>query len=322
MSFTGYSSEKSMLSYDFGRWTGQASGGQDIDFNGLAKNLDCSRDLFQAGIIYDDGNKCWLVRPSRRIATNTQSSVSHVVITKIDQTAHLHNTGRAVVKSVSSPSLVTEITSTAFACGGFIVTIFLSATATAAIPFTAGASGIIAAVGVAGSAATVAQCFIGTGRLIAMTNGYDKQLAWLDSQDWYVATSTALDLLSLAGAGAGLKGTIDSYKAMKAVSSRNVFEWFQTLSRAERKRITENIIRAQNPGISNSGVKAAMEAGRYPKRFPTEAIQHQLQRELLIAINNTVTFAGSGVTGTIRNPQNMGVSAKYAISTLQSFSGF
>ncbi|MGD8107047.1 hypothetical protein ACQE32_10410 [Pantoea sp. FN0302] len=25
-------------------------------------------------------------------------------------------------------------------------------------------------------------------------------------------------------------------------------------------------------GISNAGVKAAMEAGRYPKRFPTEAI--------------------------------------------------
>ena len=31
-----------------------------------------------------------------------------------------------------------------------------------------------------------------------MTNGYEDHVAWLDSQDWYVATSTALDILSLA----------------------------------------------------------------------------------------------------------------------------
>ena len=65
-----------------------------------------------------------------------------------------------------------------------------------------------------------------------------------------------------------------------------------------------------------------MKAGRYPKRFPTETIQRQLLRELLIAVNNTVTFAGSGVTGTIRNPQNTGTSAKYIISTIQSFATY
>lgn len=322
MNLPGKSSEKGLLSYDFGRWTGQTSGAQDIDFGAFEKNLDCSRNFYQAGIIYDDGSKCWLVRPSRRIANLNQSVVSHVLITKVPEIAHESASQKAVLKSVSSPSLATEITSTVFACGGLIITVFLSATAMAAMPFTAGTSGVITAIGVAGSAATAAQCFIGAGRVIAMTNGYEEHVAWLDSQEWYVATSTALDILSLAGAGAGLKGTLDTYKAMKAISPRNVNEWFQNLSRSERKRLTETIIRAQNPGISNAGVKAAMKAGRYPKRFPTETIQQQLQRELLIAINNTVTFAGSGVTGTIRNPQNLGTSAKYIISTLQSFATY
>ena len=287
-----------------------------------ANNLDCRRDFYQVGIIYDDGSKCWLVRPSRRIANLNQSLVSHVIITKVPDKAHGAASQKAVIKSLSSPSLATEITFTAFACGGLIVTAFLSATAMAAMPFTAGTSGAIAAIGVAGSTATAVQCFFGVGRVIAMTNGYEDHVAWLDSQDWYVATSTALDILSLAGAGAGLKGTLDTYKAMKAISPRNVSEWLQNLSRSERKRLTETIIRAQSPGISNAGVKAAMKAGRYPKRFPTETIQRQLLRELLIAVNNTVTFAGSGVTGTIRNPQNLGTSAKYIISTIQSFATY
>ncbi|MCU5771443.1 hypothetical protein N5923_11895 [Erwiniaceae bacterium BAC15a-03b] len=119
---------------------------------------------------------------------------------------------------------------------------------------------------------------------------------------------------------AGLKSTLETYKIMKAVSAKNVTEWFKGLTRAERKRLTEEIIRAQNPGISNAGIKAAMIAGRYPKRFPSESILRQLQKELLIAMNNTVTFAGSAATGTIRNPQNLNKTGRYIISTIQSFS--
>lgn len=88
MSLSGQSPGKGMLSYDFGRRTGQAAGGQDIDFGLLANNLDCRRDFYQVGIIYDDGSKCWLVRPSRRIANPNQSLVSHVIITKVPDKTH------------------------------------------------------------------------------------------------------------------------------------------------------------------------------------------------------------------------------------------
>ncbi|MDA4788053.1 hypothetical protein NY407_15185, partial [Enterobacter hormaechei] len=67
----------------------------------------------------------------------------------------------------------------------------------------------------------------------------------------------------------------------------------QKMSRADRTRLTEEIIRIRNPGISNSGVKAAMKAGVYPKRYPSEALQLLLQRELLNTISNSSAFVGS-----------------------------
>ncbi|MDO1787494.1 hypothetical protein Q2339_24785, partial [Escherichia coli] len=64
-------------------------------------------------------------------------------------------------------------------------------------------------------------------------------------------------------------------------SSESLLSLLQKMSRADRTRLTEEIIRIRNPGISNSGVKAAMKAGVYPKRYPSEALQLLLQRELL-----------------------------------------
>nr|WP_226375773.1 hypothetical protein [Pantoea stewartii] len=108
---------------------------------------------------------------------------------------------------------------------------------------------------------------------------------------------------------------------MKATtSSENLINWLKTLSRAERRRITEETIRQQNPGISNGGIKAAIKAGIYPKRYPSDALQKSLQRELATAFVNSSAFMGSALTGTIRNPHTIPQSGKYLIGVVQSFS--
>ncbi|WP_313104966.1 hypothetical protein [Pseudescherichia vulneris] len=319
MNFPGRQSPDSTLpSYDFARSLGHQAGA-DIDFKKLADKLDCMRNFYHVGIIFDDGRQSWLVRPSRRIADANQSTVSHVVISKVPDIKQ-PSAEKAVVAALTAPSLATEITSTGFACGAMIVTLVMAFGAGAAVPFTAGGSGIIAAISLSGTLATGAQCMIGAGRLLAIHTDHGSDIAWLDSQDWYVATSTALDVISLAAAGVALKGTVETYKLMKAASSSKVTAWFQSLSRAERKRITEEIIKAQNPGISSSGVKAAIRAGVYPKRFPSESLQKSLQRELVSAVNNASAFVGSSLTGTIRNPQNTVQSGRYVVGLLQSFS--
>ncbi|WP_210525978.1 hypothetical protein [Pantoea ananatis] len=317
MALPGQSSNN-LPDYNIARRLGTVSA-DDIDFNALANRLDCTRDFSQVGIIYSDGLAQWLVRPSRRHAQASKSSVSHVIITKVNAT-NPQVAAKALTETLSKPSLASEITSTMFSCGALVVTGFLAFGSAVAVPLTAGASGVVAGMIIAGGLATGMQCAIGTARLYAIYEGNEDYVAWLDSQSWYVATTTALDVISLAGAGAGLKSAIETYKVMKASSSAKAFEWLKTLSRAERKRITEEIIRAQNPGISNGGIKAAMKAGVYPKRYPAEAIQKSLQRELTSALVNSSAFAGSALTGTLRNPQNIVQSGKYVIGVIQSLS--
>ena len=297
------SPDNTLPGYDLSRSLGNQTGA-DIDFKKLAEQLDCMRNFYNVGIIFDDGRQRWLVRPSRR------------KVPEIKQ----HSAEKAVVAALTAPSLATEITSTGFACGAMIVTLVMAFGAGAAVPMTAGGSGVIAAISLSGALATGAQCMIGAGRLLAINNDHGSDVAWLDSQDWYIATSTVLDVISLAAAGTALKGTLETYKLMKAASSSKVITWFQSLSRAERKRITEEIIKAQNPGISSSGVKAAIRAGVYPKRFPSESLQKSLQRELVNAVTNASAFVGSSLTGTIRNPQNTVKSGRYVVGLLQSFS--
>ncbi|MFB4341396.1 hypothetical protein RAC90_13050 [Pantoea sp. CS_6] len=313
----------SLPDYGVGRRMGLVSA-DDIDFNALANRLDCMRDFSQVGIIYSDGPQQWLVRPSRRYASQTNSNVSHVVITKTSASTLAsapHTATKALTDTLSKPSLVNEITSTAMSCGAAVATVFLTLGATAAIPVTAGASGIVAGIITAGGIATGMQCFIGASRLFLMESGHEDTVTWFDSLGWYNATITALDIISLAGAGAGLKSFVETYKVMKATtSSGNLINWLKTLSRAERRRITEEIIRQQNPGISNSGIKAAIKAGIYPKRYPSDALQKSLQRELATAFVNSSAFMGSALTGTIRNPHTIPQSGKYLIGVVQSFS--
>lgn len=291
----------------------------DFDFHALAKQLDCTRNFNQVGIIYSNGVSQWLVRPSRRIANPAQSTVTHVIVTKVSNTSP-QAAAQATSKVIQAPSLTTEITSTAMSCGAMVATVVLAMTSTFFIPFTAAATGYIAGVMIAGSIATGAQCFIGAGRLFLINQGNEDNVAWLDSQGWYTATVTALDLISLAGAGAGLKKTLDLYLIMKSSSSAKAIEWLKGLSRPERKRITIEIIRARNPGISNEGVKALIKAGAYPTRYPAEALQKSLQYELMKAVTDSSAFAGSAFSGTLRNPQNVQKSGQYVFGLIQSFS--
>lgn len=86
MTFLGQSL-KDIPNYELARSLGLASGG-DINFTALASQLDCNRNFNHAGIIYSDGSRQWLVRPSRRIATPNESLVSHVVITKVNTSSN------------------------------------------------------------------------------------------------------------------------------------------------------------------------------------------------------------------------------------------
>lgn len=193
---------------------------------------------------------------------------------------------------------------------------------TAATPLTAGGSGVLVAIGYAGTLATGLQCVNGLYRIYDLVENGGENVAWLDSQEWYVATSTSLDVISLASAGGALKEAVSTWRAMKSVSSLKATEWLKNYPRQDRARLTELIIRAQNPGISNKEIKALIRAGLYPKRFPTGPVQIELTRQLGQVVTSAAAFTGSAVSGVVASPGNIPRTGKYIIGTIQSLAVF
>ena len=107
-------------------------------------------------------------------------------------------------------------------------------------------------------------------------------------------------MVSVAGAGAAGATTLRSLKMLKASSSKSATELLKGLSRAERKRLTEEIIRANHPGISSKMMKSMIAAGAYPKRFTNPQISQALVLQLKNALAATFSFTGSASSGAVR----------------------
>ncbi|AVF36952.1 hypothetical protein BV494_19405 [Rahnella sikkimica] len=290
----------------------------DVDFNfdALANALDCTKDLYGVGIIYSEDQRQYVVRSPK----NTRS-VIYVVVTKVPH-ASREIAEVKIKETVASPSLSKEIASAALSCGGVLLTIGAAILGTGAIPFTAGASSVMVALAVAGTVATATQCVLGVVRIIDITENGAEVSTWLDSQKWYSATSNILDFISVASAGAALKGVLITYRTMKAASSLRASQWLRTLPREERVRITKEIIRNKNPGISNKEIKAFIKVGKYPKRFPTDGIQKSIQVQLLNSLNSMSAFSGSALWGVINSPGNLVDTGEYVVGMMQPIEVF
>lgn len=284
----------------------------DFDFDALANALDCTKDLYGVGIIYSEDERQYVVRPP----TNTKL-VAYIVVTKV---FHINRdiAEKSLKEAVTSPSLSKELLSTALSCGGLLLTIGAAIVGTGAIPFTAGASTAMVAIAIGGTAATATQCVLGLYRIYDINTNAGENTTWLDSQKWYLATTSLLDVISIASAGAALKDVIITYRTMRAASSLKASHWLKTLPRQDRARITEQIMRTQNPGISNKVIKAFILTGRYPKRFPSEGLQKSLQVQLLNSLNSMTALSGSAIGGVINSPESLLDTGDYIVGMLQT----
>lgn len=314
------STESFLPDYDFARITGY--GAADFDFKALGAAMNCNREFYQAGIIYADGSQRYLVRPSMRHPNGQSGIITHLIVTKTPSQPSASSAGKALTEAAASTSMGTEIASTVLSCGAMIITGGIMVAGSAATPLTAGGSSVLVAIGYAGTAATGLQCINGLYRIYDLVENSGENVAWLDSQEWYIATSTSLDAISLVSAGGALKEAVAAWRAMKSVSSLKATEWLKNYPRQDRARLTELIIRAQNPGISNKEMKAAIRAGLYPKRFPAGSVQLELTRQLGQVVTSALALSGSAVSGVIAAPGNIPRTSHYIVGTIQSLAVF
>lgn len=126
---------------------------------------------------------------------------------------------------------------------------------------------------------------------------------------------TALDVNSVAGAAAAGGATLKMALQLKR-SGTPIREVLTGPSRQQREALTEDVIRAHNPGISNKALKALVASGTYPKRFGKVELSNAVCLQLKDAIGATFSFMGSASSGVVRNPGNI---LEFTVAVLEEF---
>jgi hypothetical protein len=120
-----------------------------------------------------------------------------------------------------------------------------------------------------------------------------------DDMVWYQRVNTALDVISLGGTAVAAAGTIRTVLMLQRSTGKSMIAVLQGLNRTERSRLTEEIIRANNPGISNQEMKALIARSVFPKRYKNPEISAAVRDQLIEAVNAALGITGSATSGVV-----------------------
>ncbi|WDD99823.1 hypothetical protein [Thalassomonas actiniarum] len=272
-----------------------------LDQQKLFKQIDNIPELHGAAVLYVDKDFTMVeLRPFTPICRITPVKVvlrePPNDLNQAQFAAHLKG-GQADTRE---SRLVGEVSGAALSCSAAFLGWIVVLGSGAAIPLTGGASGAVTYLAVAASAASTIQCGNGLYRAWNEVKDTEKN-DFLDSQEWYQHTTFALDLISLGGAIAAGAATLKAVKLLQANSGKTAEAILKGLTRAEKKRLTQDIVRLNHPGISNKLLKGLVRSGHFPKRYTGIQINHALRLQLKDAIGASMSFAGSALSGTVNS---------------------
>ena len=151
---------------------------------------------------YFDGRKMHVVRPYPPIC---QPGYITVVVQAPNAT---HRAGTRI-PTAAGDRFFSELLSMSLSCGAAAISWVVVAGSGAVVPITGGSSGVVTILSYGGASASSLQCVNSVVRMASETDyGSAETNRWLDSQEWYIHTMTALDVISIAGAGAAAGATV------------------------------------------------------------------------------------------------------------------
>lgn len=271
---------------------GSMPGPAGFDVNVLFAELDKRRDLQGARVVYFDGARMNVLRSGPPIC---QSGLLAVVLRK---------GGRELVPTSSEIAQArdkkfnAELLNLGLSCGGALIAWGITVTAAGAAPVTGGTSLIIAKFSTVAGWVGTAQC-VNAGFRMWNETTHPERNDWLDDQQWYTATMTAMDGIGLAASVVSGAATIRMVQLARQGTGKSLMTVLKGLSRQERKKLTEEIIRAHNPRVSGQEMKVLISRGIFPKRYHNKEISKGILRQLTDAVNSTLGVVGSATGGII-----------------------
>ena len=272
----------------------------------LLDRIDRIAGLQTTRVLYFDGAQ---MRQLRAFPPMCQKSYLTVVIRKTTPSEQLALQQPTIKKKESDSLFSKNLVNSLVNCSAAAVSWIAFGGSLTAIPFTAGGSGLISVLSLAAGVASSAQC-IDSGVRMATELGYldPKSEQWLDSREWYKSTMIALDLISLASVASSAQKTVKMVQTLRKAGAP-LKDALKGLNRHQRRRLTVELIRIHNPGVSNGAIKAMVAAGVYPKRFGKVELSKAVRVQLTDAVAATLSVSSSAVGGALNSAGGLAVGA-------------
>ena len=195
--------------------------------------------------------------------------------------------------------LVGEAINTTLSCAGAAIGWIVVLRGSVAVPFTAGASTVVAALGYTAAAASSVQCFASGYRAVNEVRNPAKN-DQLDSEECYQYTMIVLDAASLVGVGASSLATLKLVRLNKATTGNSVREVLRGLNRQERAKLTKGLLSINDPRLRSKMIKLKPLSGELPKRFTPTEVKHATVTQIKDTVGAAIGFTGSAVSGNVR----------------------
>jgi hypothetical protein len=260
----------------------------DAEVEQLRQRIDAIPDLSGAGIGFVGDDACTVLR----VSAHTSGLNTYVVLQEEDVPSP--------PAMAPEPDISSELLGIGFNCVGAVLAWSAMAGEGLAAPVTGGSSLLLEGVTAAAATSTTAQCLISVGRAADIKFNHGQWTRWLDSNEYYTWVSIGLDVVSLAGAAASASAAVRAAKAIQRATGRSWITILKGMSRAERKRLAEELIRLERPGVSGRALKEMVRMGTFPKRLQSAEITERLFTQLKDAISATLALGGSGTAGVVK----------------------
>lgn len=195
--------------------------------------------------------------------------------------------------------LVGEAVNTTLSCAGAVIGWIVVLSGSVAVPFSAGASSVVVALGYTAAAASSVQCFASGYRTVNEVRNPVRN-DQLDSEEWYQYTMIALDAASLVGVGSSALATVKLVRLNKASTGKSVREVLRGLNRQERAKLTKELLSINDPRLTSKMIKLKQLSGELPKRFTPTEVKHATVTQIKDALGAAIGFTGSAVSGNVR----------------------
>lgn len=195
--------------------------------------------------------------------------------------------------------LVGEAVNTTLSCAGAVIGWIVVLSGSVAVPFSAGASSVVVALGYTAAAASSVQCFASGYRTVNEVRNPARN-DQLDSEEWYQYTMIALDAASLVGVGSSALATVKLVRLNKASTGKSVREVLRGLNRQERAKLTKELLSINDPRLTSKMIKLKQLSGELPKRFTPTEVKHATVTQIKDALGAAIGFTGSAVSGNVR----------------------